>query len=462
MKKLRAILLSLVVAISVLAPTGMGEVNAATKTKMSVRYAVHIQTYGDSQGFVKADQVAGTTEKAKRLEAIRIELTGNEYSGNVVYRTHVQTLGWQNYASNGLESGSRGLGKRLEGIEIYLTGEVANDYDIQYKVHIQSIGWTDWVKNGVFAGTTGKAKRLEAIRIKLVPKTQIVRNSITYTTHCQKYGWLSWVQQGKTSGTTNEAKRLEAISIKLTGNEYSGGVMYKTHVQTYGWEKNYSMDGAASGTTNQAKRLEAIEIKLYGEIECKYDIYYRVHAQTFGWLGWAKNGQKAGTSKMSKRLEAIEIKLVPKGDHFDVGVKPPYRETAETNYASNNSESDKVVALCNKNRRANGVRNDLVMDAKLMKAAEIRAKEIGKKLSHTRPDGSSCSTVLKEIGYNYSKMGENIAAGYKDADAVMKGWMNSDGHKRNILDEEFNKIGVACVKIPGSEYGVYWVQIFSD
>ena len=87
----------------------------------------------------------------------------------------------------------------------------------------------------------------------------------------------------------------------------------KSHVQTYGWEKNWKKNGELSGTSGKSKRLEAIKIRLTGEMKEKYDIYYRVHAQTYGWLGWAKNGESAGTEGLSKRLEAIEVVLVEKG-----------------------------------------------------------------------------------------------------------------------------------------------------
>lgn len=67
-------------------------------------------------------------------------------------------------------SGTSGKALRLEAIEIKLTGEVANHYDVYYRVHAQSFGWLDWAKNGQSAGTAGYAKRLESIQIVLVPK----------------------------------------------------------------------------------------------------------------------------------------------------------------------------------------------------------------------------------------------------------------------------------------------------
>jgi uncharacterized protein YjdB len=67
-------------------------------------------------------------------------------------------------------SGTSGESKRLEAIQIKLTGEMANHYDVYYRVHAQSYGWLGWAKNGESAGTAGYAKRLEGIQIVLVPK----------------------------------------------------------------------------------------------------------------------------------------------------------------------------------------------------------------------------------------------------------------------------------------------------
>ena len=116
------------------------------------------------------------------------------------------------------------------------------------------------------------------------------------------------------SGTSGEAKRLEGIKIKLENQPYEGNILYRTHIQSYGWEKNFKKNDEMSGTSGEAKRLEAIEIKLDGEMNDHFDVYYRVHAQSFGWLGWARNGEDAGTAGYAKRLEGIEIKLVPKGE----------------------------------------------------------------------------------------------------------------------------------------------------
>jgi uncharacterized protein YjdB len=82
----------------------------------------------------------------------------------------VQSYGWQNWVSDGALSGTTGKAKRLEAIKIELTGDAATKYDVYYRVHVQRYGWLDWAKNGEMAGTSGKSLRLEGIQIKLVPK----------------------------------------------------------------------------------------------------------------------------------------------------------------------------------------------------------------------------------------------------------------------------------------------------
>jgi uncharacterized protein YjdB len=67
-------------------------------------------------------------------------------------------------------SGTSGESKRLEAIQIKLTGEMEEHYDVYYRVHAQSYGWLGWAKNGESAGTAGQSKRLEGIQIVLVPK----------------------------------------------------------------------------------------------------------------------------------------------------------------------------------------------------------------------------------------------------------------------------------------------------
>lgn len=127
--------------------------------------------------------------------------------------------------------------------------------------------------------------------------------------------------------------------------------------------------------------------------------------------------------------------------------------------ATKNSYAEKVLKLVNKERAKAG-RKALKLDALLNRAAMVRAKEITKVFSHDRPDGSSCFSIMKEIGISYRAVGENIAAGQPTPEDVVNSWMNSEGHRANILSKDFEKLGVGYVKTGGT-YKHYWVQLFS-
>ena len=119
--------------------------------------------------------------------------------------------------------------------------------------------------------------------------------------------------------------------------------------------------------------------------------------------------------------------------------------------------AEAVAALVNAARRDAGL-SELELDADLCAAAQARAQEIAQSFSHTRPDGSSCFTILEEFGISYRAAGENIAMGQRTPEEVMDGWMNSSGHRANILNGTFTSIGVGYY-VDGAG-AAHWVQIF--
>lgn len=120
-----------------------------------------------------------------------------------------------------------------------------------------------------------------------------------------------------------------------------------------------------------------------------------------------------------------------------------------------------VVALMNQERANAGV-GGISQNASLDAVAQIRAQEIVQSFAHTRPNGTSCFTVLDEGGIAYMTAGENIAAGYGTPSEVMTGWMNSEGHRANILNGSFGQVGIGYYTDPNTPYGTYWVQIFTN
>ena len=237
----------------------------------------------------------------------------------LTYCAHVQDYGWIGAVGNNQIAGTTGQSKRVEALKVSLTGELANQYDVIYRVHVQDIGWQNWVRNGRIAGTTGQSKRIEAIQIYLRNRADRVKienvdKTVSYSAHVQDYGWLNAVTNGNIGGTVGQSKRMEAIQVSLSDDmlEY-GDVNVQAHVQDYGWLGTVG-NGQTAGTTGQNKRLEGLKITLTDELANHYDIYYRAHVGNIGWLGWTKNGGIAGSVGCNRRIEAVQIAIYAKND----------------------------------------------------------------------------------------------------------------------------------------------------
>ncbi len=131
---------------------------------------------------------------------------------------------------------------------------------------------------------------------------------------------------------------------------------------------------------------------------------------------------------------------------------PPQTDASEFNTAF----EAEVLKLVNSERGKYGLA-PLVQDSGATEVAHLRSKEIVKSFSHTRPNGSTCFTAANELGVSYRSAGENIAYGYPSPKSVVSGWMNSDGHRKNILSGSFSKIGIGCYESDGI---LYWTQFF--
>lgn len=114
-----------------------------------------------------------------------------------------------------------------------------------------------------------------------------------------------------------------------------------------------------------------------------------------------------------------------------------------------------MLELCNQQRRANG-KPDLALNKTLCANAAVRAEEISRDdwFSHQRPDGTMCFTA---VTVDYMTCGENIAYGTRTASATVAAWMDSPGHRANILSDEFTQAGFGCYELDGVRY---WTQFF--
>ncbi|MDU1321817.1 CAP domain-containing protein [Clostridium sporogenes] len=118
-----------------------------------------------------------------------------------------------------------------------------------------------------------------------------------------------------------------------------------------------------------------------------------------------------------------------------------------------------VVTLVNAERAKAGL-PALKANTELSNVARLKSQDmIDKKyFSHTSPTYGSPFDMMKKFGIKYSAAGENIASGYPTAKAVVDGWMNSPGHRANILSKSFTEIGVGLAK--SSNGTCYWTQMF--
>ncbi|MBU4439794.1 MAG: hypothetical protein L6276_05335, partial [Acetobacterium sp.] len=141
---------------------------------IGVQYQTHVQDYGWENDWTTDGNLSGTYGQSKRLEALKVELTGDVPAGATIdTEVHVQNQGNLGPFAMGTEAGTTGLGLRLENI--CLTLKNLPGYTLLYNVHVQNQGWlrdendsSSWFKSGETAGTSALSLRLEGIRIKLV------------------------------------------------------------------------------------------------------------------------------------------------------------------------------------------------------------------------------------------------------------------------------------------------------
>lgn len=252
----------------------------------SVSYQSHVESIG-WQDWYSNGGTSGTSGKSLRLEAMRLSLE-DDVDGGIEYQTHVQNIGWQDWVADGALSGTSGQSLRLEAIKIRLTGAIAKQFDIYYRVHAQNIGWMGWAKNGTASGTAGYSYRLEAIEIKLVRKGGAAPGSTAMPFK---------------SDNPNDQPDEPAPEVNVPATEHA--VRYQTHVQDVGWQ-GWKRNGEMAGTSGKSLRLEGMNIEIEGVNNA---IEYRTHVQNIGWQDWVRDGAMTGTSGRSLRLEAIDIRL---------------------------------------------------------------------------------------------------------------------------------------------------------
>jgi uncharacterized protein YkwD len=143
-------------------------------------------------------------------------------------------------------------------------------------------------------------------------------------------------------------------------------------------------------------------------------------------------------TKLSQRLTAFAVALVL------AAPLSAYQENRSPRRTASSQSPEEIVAAMNRERAAYGLR-PLRLNPRLSRAAEDRVDDMLAKryFAHVSPDGVQPFTWVRQRGYRYRVIGENLALGYPSAQRIVGGWMRSPGHRENILGRSFNEVGIA-------------------
>lgn len=278
---------------------------------------------------------------------------------------------------------------------------------------------------------------------------------------------VKWSSDNESVATVKADGASAKIYGKKTGSATisakAGSTTLKCRVTV---KKSFITSSAENITLNKGKS-KTVTLKVSGSKDIAISNRRKDVCST-SWGKWDGNTIKLTVKAKSEGKATIKVyakgytKSTTKEIVVNVGSSGD-GEIIEDDEAAENSDkeqnhSDEVIELVNKERQAAG-KPALKADDELNKIAAVRAKEISEKFSHIRPDGTQCFTAYDDAGYRYVAAAENIAYNYNDStDDIMDIWMNSSGHKANILSDDVTNIGVGYYEA-GGRY--YWVQVFA-
>ena len=267
----------------------------------------------------------------------------------------------------------------------------------------------------------------------------------SYTTTTSTTNITTITKENTTKPTTTSTKEKSTTTKKKITSKKT------TSITT---NKKTSTTTKTTNTTNKTTivSLELVDTKTIEEVintKTKYGVVIKT-IKTTKYNIYSDGSKKEQSSKIKTTYDRSGFNATT------INMKDEATSLVENNMATLNS----VLNYVNTYRSEVGKTN-LVLDKNLSIAATIRALEIAwaDKFSHTRPNGESCFTVLSDLKISIRSAGENIALGYSNAKSVSEGWKNSQGHYENMINNDFNKIGIGVVTHNNTKY---WVQLFSN
>ncbi len=147
----------------------------------------------------------------------------------------------------------------------------------------------------------------------------------------------------------------------------------------------------------------------------------------------------------------------------DSNIKPSMKNTPAVTpqLLAQSDIQAQLLQLLNAERQKIGA-PPLRISSQLAQAAQRHADDMAKNnfLSHEGSDGSTMESRIQETGYAFSAIAENVAGGQPTPESVIQTWLNSSGHRRNMLNPEYTEIGIGYATNSSSQYTHYWTQVF--
>ena len=216
---------------------------------------------------------------------------------------------------------------------------------------------------------------------------------------------------------------------------------------------------ASFSVSNNYSNYNRYKVRYIYNYNYDYNDYYN---------NWFNQARPSYEEKVETPIETpVETPVETPNDNYEVPEAPQQKEDTTKTEANNNTGSNtnssvemEIVNLVNIERQKEGLA-PLQYSSELSNVARMKSQDMAQKnyFSHNSPTYGDPFTMMKSFGIKYRTAGENIAKGYSSAQSVMNGWMNSSGHRANILNPSFGKIGVGYVNINGT---TYWTQMFTD
>lgn len=342
-------------------------------------------------------------------------------ANSIEYRGHFSRLGWSDIAQQGEVLGDGT--KPLEAIQIDLTGDNYQNYDIYYRVYTKRWGWLDWAKNGGIAGSYGLGENIYAIEVKLVDKnsTQDLAtqhsyygNSFLYQTHQSGIGWSDMLTNNKPSANANNKSKIEAVRVFMP-TDYVGNINVTTHVEGIG---DMSVgNGQIAGTVGQGRRVEALKFDLSGDIANYYQLNANTYIQDLGWSGTSQLGSYCGSRGISKELYSLVLDF---SDKSNIASKP---------YSNDNATLLMATAKVDDNWQQ-PVKNSGYIGT-VGKGSEINALQIDVN-----------NDFIDNISY--------------DAHISNYGWDNGNQNGEIAHDQKYNKIEAVRLTLDSNYYDIYY------